>query len=415
MKVLKINKCRLCGSSNLVKILELGNQALTGVFPGSTSKEITVGPLNLVKCHGNASSCGLVQLEHSYELEEMYGDNYGYRSGLNKSMSRHLREKVDEILDLINLEDEDLIIDIGSNDGTTLGFFPEKFNLIGVDPTAEKFRKYYRDDCKIVTKFFSKDNIEKYIRGKKAKVITSFSMLYDLEDPIKFAKDVKSVLDPVQGIWVFEQSYLPLMLKTINFDTVCHEHIEYYGLKQLSYIANKAGLKIIDAKQNDINGGSISVVACNKDAIYDVNQKNIMKFKSLELEMNLDGLEVYKKFKLEVEKAKTNFLQFLKREGDRKKIIAGLGASTKGNVLLQYFGISSSEIKYIGEVNHEKFGKYTPGTNIKIICEDDLLKLKPDYLVVLPWHFKDFFIKNKKFKGFKLVFPLPSLEIITVN
>jgi NDP-4-keto-2,6-dideoxyhexose 3-C-methyltransferase len=410
----KINKCRICGNKKLESVYALKDQALTGMFPKHKDAELIVGPLELVKCQ-NTEKCGLVQLKHSYDPAEMYGDNYGYRSGLNSSMVTHLKSKVDKIKTMVALAKGDVLIDIGSNDGTTLGFYQkDRFKLIGVDPTAAKFRKYYRKDIQVVENFFPSDELTNILNGQKAKIITSFSMFYDLEDPVSFAKEIASTLCD-NGIWIFEQSYIGAMLETNSFDTICHEHIEFYGLKQINYILELAQLKIVDIEFNEINGGSISISAAkyNADYLSPVNQ--IAEILQFEDQSGITDGSAFKAFKdrIYVEKEKlTKFLVKCKSEGKR---ICGVGASTKGNVLLQHYQITSELMECIAEVNPEKFGCFTPSTNIPLMNEDDVLNSNPDYLVVLPWHFKEFFLKNPKFKGRTLVFPLPKFEIIEIT
>ena len=205
-KIKKISACRMCGNKTLERVVDLGDQYLTGVFPTSIMKEdLTCGPLHLVKCHGSKNSCGLLQLEHSYDLDEMYGDNYGYRSGLNTNMVSHLKTKINSINNHINLKKNDLVIDIGSNDGTSLGFYSEDLLLVGIDPTGSKFQEYYKSHINLIPDFFSARLVTEKFPDKKAKVVTSFSMLYDLEKPLDFARDIASILDPDTGLWIFEQ------------------------------------------------------------------------------------------------------------------------------------------------------------------------------------------------------------------
>jgi len=411
--ITQIKKCRICGNSDLVPVVDLGEQYLTGVFPLQKTETLSKGPLKLVKCHGGESVCGLLQLEHSYDLKQLYGDNYGYRSGLNASMVRHLQVKVAEILERCDLNKGDLVIDIGSNDGTTLAAFPEYLQLAGIDPTGEKFISYYEKHIALIPEFFSSDLITSFYPGKKAKVVTSFSMFYDLEDPIDFACQVAGILDPYNGIWMLEQSYMPLMLERTAYDTICHEHLEYYGLKQIVWLMDKAGLEVVDVKLNDVNGGSFSVIVAHKgsrhDDIYNVADGLIAS----ELSKGLSNLEPYKQFACRAEENKQSiqdFVQMAKREGKR---VCGLGASTKGNVILQYCGFGLDDIEVIGDVNKDKHGALTPGTWIPIEAEEIVLESRPDYLIVLPWHFKDFFLESPKFKGENLVFLLPYLETVT--
>ena len=407
----KIHKCRICGNKHLEKVLDLGVQMLTGVFPRDKKKIITTGPLCLVKCTGGDEACGLLQLEHSYDLDEMYGENYGYRSGLNVSMVDHLGNKVKKILDRIELSEGDLVIDIGSNDSTTLQAYPSSgLTLVGIDPTGIKFKKYYPSYIQLIPNFFSSSLVNKYFPRKKAKIVTSFSMFYDLEDPTYFMQQVYDILAD-DGIWVFEQSYMPTMLETNSYDTVCHEHLEFYSLRQIKWMTDKVGFEIVDVEFNNINGGSFSVTVMKSSKELKLSPK-IQNILDEEHNNKLDTLIPYQEFAQRVAQSKNDLLTFIADSHAAGKTIAALGASTKGNVLLQYCGLTTEEIKYVGEINSEKFGCYTPGTSIPIIPEEELLSKEIDYLIVFPWHFKEFFMKNKKFKKTKLIFPLPKIEII---
>jgi NDP-4-keto-2,6-dideoxyhexose 3-C-methyltransferase len=409
----KIEKCRICGNTHLECVLDLGEQMLTGVFPYEKNAKVTVGPLRLVKCVGEDESCGLLQMEHSYDLGEMYGENYGYRSGLNASMVEHLHKKVNRILGLVELNKGDLVIDIGSNDSTTLQAYPSSALLVGVDPTGVKFHNYYPTHIQLIPDFFSAALVQKRFPGQKAKIITSFSMFYDLEDPMGFMQQVYEVLAD-DGIWVFEQSYMPTMLDTNSYDTVCHEHLEFYALRQIKWMADRVGFRIIDVEFNDINGGSFSVTVSKSHGVTTI-EPVVRKILDDEHAKGLSTLMPYHEFAKRVVQTKRDLLEFIEKARVEGKSLAALGASTKGNVLLQFCGLSADEIEFVGEVNPEKFGSYTPGTWIPIIPENELLASKPDYLIVLPWHFKQFFITNKSFSKMNLVFPLPNVEIVKVS
>lgn len=407
-----ISKCRVCESENLINVFSLGDQALTGRFPKSVDENIYSGPIDLYLCSGE-DSCGLLQMKQTYDSDEMYGANYGYRSGLNESMLRHLKSKVDKIMKLNLLNENDFILDIGSNDGSTLKFYPNNYKKIGIDPTGEKFKEFYPNNIKLICDFFSADLLKDYIHEDRIKVVTSFSMFYDLPDPVAFARDINKILAD-DGIWVFEQSYMPTMLKTNSFDTVCHEHLEFYGLKQIQWILDKAGMKINDLEFNDVNGGSFSITASKKMSKFQQNLTLIQNTLDKEYGLKLETEDPYVAFKKRIDIQKNKLLDFLNQCKEDNLIVAGLGASTKGNVLLQYYNINSDLLKYIGEVNSDKFGSFTPGTKIPIIPENELLNLKPNYLLILPWHFYNHFINMKHLKGQKLVFPLPELKIIEV-
>lgn len=410
----KIEKCRICGNTHLECVLDLGEQMLTGVFPKDKNAKVTTGPLRLVKCLGGSDACGLLQMEHSYDLGEMYGENYGYRSGLNASMVAHLNSKVERILKMVELKAGDLVIDIGSNDSTTLQAYPTSGPvLVGVDPTGIKFHNYYPKHIQLIPDFFSSKLVKEKFPEKKAKVVTSFSMFYDLEDPMGFMQQVYDVLAD-DGIWVFEQSYMPTMLDTNSYDTVCHEHLEFYALRQIKWMADKVGFKILDVEFNDINGGSFSVTVAKANGDLSV-LPSVQKILNDEVTKGLDTLVPYMAFAERVVKTRADLLNFIKTAHSNNKTVSVLGASTKGNVLLQYCNLTTKEVDYVGEVNSEKFGCFTPGTWVPIVSESELLEKKPDYLIVLPWHFRKFFISNNKLTGMTLVFPLPNLEVVEVN
>lgn len=413
----EIPACRICGNKNLKTIIDLGNMALTGVFP-MPGETIDSSPLEMVKCvsDGTFDACGLVQLRHTYDLEKLYGETYGYRSGLNTSMVRHLEKIVEEIERKVKLESHDLVIDIASNDGTLLGAYENQhLTLVGVDPSAEKFKEFYRSGIIRFPEFFSAAAIKQRFADQKAKVITSIAVFYDLENPLKFMRDVKEVLAD-DGLWVLEQSYLPMMIDQTSYDTICHEHLEYYALKQIDWMAKNVGLKIIDVDFNDTNGGSFIVTMTHAHTgAYPVQEEKINQILEQEKERGFDEWEVYEDFTKRTEQHKQELISFLKDLKSQGKKILGYGASTKGNVILQYCGFTSADFPCIAEVNEYKFGRVTPGTNISIVSEEDAKKLHPDYLLVLPWHFKQNIIERERAyldQGGHLLFPLPRIEIV---
>ena len=405
-----IDRCRVSGSTNLIPVLSLGHQCLTGVFPKEKSEVVTKGPLDLVWCPDS----GLLQLKQSYSLSEMYGDNYGYRSGLNNSMVRHLQHKIAMLEAMANPTTNDLVIDIGSNDATSLKAYKVNCMKVGIDPVGKKFQNFYTDSIKLIPDFFSKEVFRKSVGDKKAKIITSIAMFYDLENPVSFVKDIEECLDP-NGVWHFEQSYMPSMLRTNSYDTICHEHLEFYSFKVVKEILNDCGMKVIDIEMNAINGGSFAVTACKHSAQIRPNYPVIEWILRQEDHMGLDTPKPYRDFEERVYRHKKDLKGLLDAlVGDGKKVL-GYGASTKGNVLLQFCNLTDKHIPAIGEVNEDKFGKLTPGTNIPIISEAEAKALKPDYLFVLPWHFKNGILEREKefrTQGGKFIFPLPEIEII---
>jgi NDP-4-keto-2,6-dideoxyhexose 3-C-methyltransferase len=409
----KIEKCRVCGNKDLITVLDLGNQYLSGIFPKQVDLNMYKGPLKLVKCNKTSGGCGHIQLEHTFDLPTMYGEDYGYRSGLNNSMVKHLKTKYEKISSYVDFKVGDIVIDIAGNDGTFLGFFPSTLKLMSIDPTSKKFSKYFADHVGYIADFFNNKTFRDFFGDSNAKLVTSFSMFYDLEDPCDFAKQVNSILDPEEGIWVLEQSYMPEMLRVNSFDTVCHEHLSYYGMRQLKYIMDQADLKIVEFEFNDVNGGSISMMVANKNSKYEECTVMLNELLDQELELGLDSIKPWEEFALRIEKCRTQFWELIdtcKKEGLK---IAALGASTKGNVTLQTWKITPEDILVVGDVNPDKDGSFTPGTWIPIKSEDFVIN-EYDVFVILPWHFKNFFINNEKFKGKKLLFPLPNPEIVTV-
>ncbi len=408
---LKINNCRISASNHLVSVLNLGHQSLTGVFPTSAEVEVTKGPLELVWCPDS----GLLQLNHSYDAAEMYGENYGYRSGLNQSMVDHLTQKIRYLERLAEPKSGDTVLDIGSNDCTTLkAYNTANLNRIGIDPTGRKFVSYYPKDVKLVPDFFSADAYYS-VTKKKAKIVTSIAMFYDLEDPIAFARQIESVLAD-DGIWHFEQSYMPSMLRLNSYDTICHEHLEYYSLEVIGKILDAANLKLIDVVMNNINGGSFAVTAAKvSNTSIKPNSAVIDWLLEQEDRMGLSTPRPYREFEERVFRHRDDLSRLIKTLAADGKKIYGYGASTKGNVMLQFCGLTSIEIPAIAEVNEEKFGRVTPGTHIPIISEKEARSIKPDYFLVLPWHFKEGILRREKdflADGGKFIFPFPEIEIV---
>lgn len=407
-----ITQCRMCSGREIEPLLDLGNQYLTGVFPRDPNARLTCGPLQLSLCR----TCGLVQLLHSFNPSELYGDHYGYRSSLNKSMVDHLRSKAIALDSFVSAQADDVVLDIGSNDGTLLGCYPERGQtFVGFDPCAARFRAYYRPDIVAVPTFFSSSAFREALGTRKAKIVTSIAMFYDLEQPLDFVQQVANTLDD-SGIWHLEQSYLPAMLEATAYDTICHEHLEYYGLRQIKWMADKVGLKIVEVSRNDVNGGSFAVTLSKWEAPYPVDEENVAALLRYESEIGLNTPEPFDSFRQRVFRHREELqsaLAAMRRDGLK---VLGYGASTKGNVLLQFCGINVDQLPAIAEVNQDKFGCFTPGTAIPIISEDEARQLDPDCMLVLPWHFRTNIVaREKEFLrgGGSLLFPLPHVESVT--
>ena len=411
-----IEKCRACGNAELMPILDLGIQALTGIFPKADQADPPSGPLELVKCHGSSDVCHLVQLKHQYDGTAMYGKDYGYRSSLNRSMVEHLRRKAEMLMARTTLGKGDIVLDIGSNDGTSLSFYPKDGpTLIGIDPTSAKFRKYYPPHVRAVAEFFSAASFRQAAGGDgaRAKIVTSISMFYDLDDPMQFMRDVYAVLAD-DGIWHLEQSYMPGMLATNSYDTVCHEHVEYYSLSQIGWMARRVGFRILDIEFNEINGASFALTL-GKASAGEPHGFKVDEVLAREREDGLSTLTPYRAFADRVARHRDDLKSRLTAlRGEGRKVF-GLGSSTKGNVVLQYCQLGQAEIECIAEVNEDKFGCVTPGTRIPIIPEAEAHARRPDVFVVLPWHFRSHFMKTESSfmsGGGRLLFPLPHIELV---
>ena len=400
--------CRVCGSLGLHEVLDFGELALTGVFPSSSQEHIPTGRVRLVLC----PDCGLVQLGDTFPPEQMYGDNYGYRSGLNASMVAHLQRIVQRLETRVQLQPGDVVLDIGANDGTLLkSYATPDIERIGIDPTIAKFEEYYPDDIAAVPDFFSAGAFH-HVASKSARIVTSIAMFYDLEDPVAFARDIFSCLAE-DGIWYFEQSYMPWMLRSGAYDTICHEHLEYYSLTVIKEVLDRAGLHLIDAATNAVNGGSISVVAGKSPG--DGPSVYARWLLSQEAADRVHSPDVWVDFRHRVQGQQRALRSLLEEIVEEGKTVMGLGASTKGNVLLLTTPVTEDLVSCVGDVNPYKFGRFLPGSKIPIISEQDVLERNPDYLLVLPWHFRETFMTSLAdylAQGGRLIFPLPDLEVV---
>jgi hypothetical protein len=407
----QILRCRAGGGANLVTVLNLGQQALTGVFPRTPEQKVTRGPLEVVWC----PESGLLQLRHSFNAAEMYGENYGYRSGLNQSMVDHLAQKVAWLERLVPLAAGDVVLDIGSNDATLLkSYRTGGLARLGIDPTGRKFAQHYPAEIRLVPDFFSAAAY-RAVEPRAAKIVTSIAMFYDLEAPVEFARQVASILAP-EGVWHFEQSYMPSMLRLNSYDTICHEHLEYYSLGVVERILEQADLQLVDVNMNGVNGGSFAVTAARRgNRTLRPNRAVIDWLLGQEQRMGLATPRPYRDFEERVFRHREDLTRLIRAlNADGRKVL-GYGASTKGNVVMQFCGLTAADIPAIAEVNPDKFGCVTPGTHVPIVSEAEARAMRPDYFLVLPWHFKEGILRREKAflaGGGKMIFPFPEIEIV---
>ncbi|MBI5014195.1 MAG: class I SAM-dependent methyltransferase [Deltaproteobacteria bacterium] len=407
----RIERCRISGSTNLLTVLSLGDQAFTGIFPASLAEAVPSGPLELVWC----PESGLLQLAHSFDPALMYGENYGYRSGLNGSMVRHLTDKAHLLTRLAGLGAGDLVVDIGSNDATLLRAYEMPgLAKLGIDPTGAKFRSYYPEDIRLVPDFFNRGNFTGAVGNRKAKLVTSISMFYDLDDPVAFARDVHECLAD-DGVWHLEQSYMPSMLRTNAYDTVCHEHISYYSLSAVERILDASEFEIADVSLNAVNGGSFAVSARKTGKAKARPNPVVVWLLTEERRMGLHTPRPYRDFEERVFLHRERLVELVRAlVADGKKVF-GYGASTKGNVVLQFCGFTPDDIECVAEVNPDKFGHFTPGTGIPIVPEAEARARKPDYFLVLPWHFRSGILEREAeflAGGGHFIFPMPEIEVV---
>jgi SAM-dependent methyltransferase len=412
--------CRICGSTFLTPVIDLGLQYLQGSFLklGCTVPPIRKLPTKLVRCDvtNNENACGLLQLAHTFPPEILYA-NYWYRSGTNFTMRNHLKNIVESVLTLLP-KGRRRVLDIGCNDGTLLNYYPDSFERVGIDPSD--IAQEIKPPIIVYNTMFPSEIIFRNFSKQKFDIITSIAMFYDLEDPIGFAKGIKKVLAE-DGIWILEMSYLPLMLEQNSFDTICHEHLEYYSLAVIEFIMRQTNLRVFKAELNDINGGSIRCYVTHADNYRFDSGENVAflhKLRIKEFELELDNENPYLDFQKRIDKIKSDLRALLSDINSSGKKVHIYGASTKGNVLLQWCQIDNSLIPYASDRNPAKEGAKTIGTNIEIISEAASREMKPDYYLVLPWHFKKEFLERERetiLAGTKMIFPLPTISIVDAS
>ena len=409
MNTTYLYNCRICKDDKLVDVISLGDQFITSRFPKYGDFSTPKTKITLCMC----KTCGLIQLRETTDSSELYEYEYGYRSGISNTMRDHLKKYQEEIVSKVQLEIGDIIVDIGSNDSTMLQYYSSDLRRIGVDPTGKQFQQYY-GEVELLSTYFNYENFLNNFGKIKCKIISSISMFYDLPDPVQFAKDIHSVLED-DGIWTCEQSYLLTMLKLNSIDTICHEHLEYYALHQIKNIADRANFKIIDVLFNDCNGGSFRIYFAKCDSmLHKENTELINKILLNESEVGIMNEQLYKNFMKNCDIQVKYLKDFIETVNKNNKKVYIYGASTKGNCLLQYAKLNETHIKYAVERNPKKIGKMTI-TGTEIISEETMRDNPPDYLLVLPWHFRNEIMSREtsfSSAGGQFIFPFPHFEII---
>ena len=417
----EINSCRVCGSKNLKNILSLGSLYVSDFFDTADKNQGTKAPLDLVLCNKEEGGCGLLQLKHTVSGDSLYR-NYWYRSGVNKTMTDELNDIAEKAEALVNLSDGDYIIDIGSNDGTLLrGYKTPGIKLIGFEP-AKNLEQYGKEGTtKIIVDFFNHQSWQKEFGDAKAKIITAIAMFYDLDDPNSFVSDVGKCLDD-EGVFIIQMMYLPSFLERTAFDGICHEHLEYYSILSLENLLKRHDLEVFDLEMREhINEGSIRVYIKKVDGGSSINItdgaiKRVEEARAAEDKLCLVDEEIYRKFAARVEDLKSKVVSFIKEEVAKGKKVHAYAASTKGNTTLQFFGLGPDLVEAIADRNPQKWEKYTAGTLIPVISEEESRAQKPDYYLILAWHFLPEFVKREENylkNGGKFIVPMPEFKIIS--
>ena len=416
-----LKSCKICGNNKLKKVIKLNEQYISATFVKSNRennlKKIK-STLNLLLCiqDGNLSNCGHLQLREIINPNLLY-ENYFYRSATSDTMRKNLQNVVESVLEIAQPDPQDIVVDIGSNDCTLLNFYQKKLRLVGFEPAKNiKFIDEGKN-IKIFKNYFNAQNFKENF-DKKAKIITSCAMFYDLENPKKFVSDIKDILDE-DGIWCIQVSYLVLMIKNLNFYDICHEHLSYYSIYTFDKLIKQFNLKIFYAETNAVNGGSIRFYVCKtKCNKYDKKkfQDELSKLFKEEAKYHLNDERTFLNFQKKIDELKYKTNTYINSILKEKKIVLALGASTKGNILLQHFELGKDKIPFISERNSTKVGLRCLGTDIELISEEKARSLKPKAMLVLPWYFKDEIVKREKKyidNGGQLMFPMPYPHVVT--
>ncbi|MBP9869850.1 class I SAM-dependent methyltransferase [Patescibacteria group bacterium] len=413
----KIDRCRVCGNTSLVPCIDIGEQYLSSVFPTDLNYRETAAkyPLDLVMCEKKAdgSTCGLIQLGHRLDLTSMY-DAYPYTSSTNSSMGKILEDVAESGRALKNLGSDDVILDIGGNDGTLLSFFKnDPVQLINIDPAQNVKTLLDSPSFTHVRNFFNANSYHE-VTQKKAKLIFSIAMFYHLDDPMKLSRDVAEVLDD-DGAWIIQMAYLPAMIRTNMYDNIVHEHAGYYAAHHMKWLMEQIGLEVFDVMENDVYGGSFRVFVKKQGNTKLAHTDRYKAILEKELTEGLFDPATYHAFMTRVEKTRDDLKALLSKIKKEGKSVWIYGASTKGNTILQYCGLGHEEIAAAADSNPFKPGKYIIGADIPIKTEEEMRAAKPDYLLALPYSFIDGFMKREAeliAHGTKFIVPLPEVKVL---
>ena len=397
--------CRSCGSTALTAVLSMGDQALSMFLPPD-APPAPRAPLDLVLCDG----CGLLQLRHTASSELLYRE-YWYRSGVNQTMRDHLAGITRAAEAAVELRAGDVVLDIGCNDGTLLrSYRTPGIDRIGFEPARNLLAEAREGTTQVINELFARDPYVAALGDRPARVVTSIAMFYDLDEPNQFVADVQRILAP-DGVWVIEMNYLRSMLEQNAFDNICHEHVTYYSLRSLEQLLQRHDLEVFDVELHPINGGSFRAYV-QHPSVRPVSER-VSALRGTEA--HLTAWSTYEQFAERVRAVRDQLSDFIRCETARGKSVYVYGASTRGNTLLQYFGLDHTLITAAAERNPVKYGLLTPGTGIPIVSEQQARDARPDYFLVLPWAFLDEFQRREReflARGGRLIVPLPVPRLI---
>lgn len=408
----EINACRCCKSEDIADVFSLGEQWLTDFPPLGHEKDGILCPLTLVLC----SSCGLVQLRHTIDQNEIYDRPiYWYKSGINQTMRGALKDVVTKAMAIAKPKPNDIVIDIGSNDGTLAAFYPDSLCKIGFEPSHNVYQESLdKVDWQLIYNDYF------HWAGWPAKIITSCAMFYDLDDPHIFLEDIRETLEP-DGLWIDQQNYLGSMVENLSFDNISHEHLGYYSFGVFEHLLAQHGLRVIDVEINGVNGGSFRSYVCKEGSTlkpFSGASERLEAIRQKEIDLALCDPAVYKAFENHANNIRSKLYSFISSEKRRGKTIYIYGASTRGQVILQFCNLGTDLISGAAERNPDKYGRVTAGFGIPIYDEEYVRAQKPDYMLVLPYSFKGEFIEREKayLEGSgAFIFPLPEVEVVKAS
>ena len=410
-----INKCRVCGSEDLVPYLDLGMMPLVNRYlsrPDADAAEPRF-PLKVLLCRG----CSLSQLSVVVDPKVLFSE-YDYYSSISQTFQRHCELLAESLKREMNLTPDDLVIEIASNDGCMLSKFKALgMRVRGVEPAKNLAKVAEARGLPTLCEFWGSDAAKTVEASDgKAKVVVATNVLAHVDDLHGFIRAVKEVLHP-QGVFVFEVPYMVHFIDRTEFDTTYHEHLSYFLLRPLQRALEANGMRVIDALEFAIHGGSIRVIAQIEGGNLQP-KSSVQELIRLEQEKGLFDTAAYFLCAERVKLIREELSVFLKGLKARGRKIAAYGASAKGNILLNYCGLGPETIDFVVDDTPAKQGKFYPGNHLPIVSKDALQREKPDYLLLLAWNFADELMKNTAEYGLlggRWVIPIPALQVVAVS